>query len=234
MTNITINRIKYENSIIKAFDGRSKVAEVDLSKLTEQQYFITIDAFEGVIITKLKWEAGTEKGTIRQGKGKPLPVKTEAELKSFIEDLADEAQKEIIKAAVKGSNATPAKEPKTKAEKNADGKKKMQISNEQRKRKSARTVVEDALDDYVIEKGNDGRLLVKGRRMLIVSKLHKVAQENGFLAKGVDNGHLKMNVQNVLRGKYNRGEDVFINKVKYNINAEAIADDTVATVKAGE
>lgn len=197
---MTINRITFTENAVKGFEGRTKTDEVEVT-LEGKAYDKFFDAAE----TKLadaKWE--TEKnGVWRKG-----------DAGDDIEDLVFVSK--LLKKLTSGKvveikgNKKDKKEKTPKSDVPVD-KKKMKIMKEQRKRRTLRTKMEDALDDYVID-------MIKSRRVLMYENLVKVAKENGITIKGMDNGHRKMNVQNSLRARYLREESVFIDGAELRIS----------------
>jgi len=203
----TINRIKYENNAVKCFDGRTKTHEIDTSTIPEKEYFVRVEKLETHLVDKKKWESAD--GQLRAGKegGEVTVVEIEKFFKSPVS----------VKPEPKAAKAKPLPgEKKPKAEK-SDDKKHMKIMKEQRVRKSPRLDIEDALDKFLIEEGRDGRLLVKGRRMLKEKALDKVAKENGIVLKGENPGHMKMNLRNILVARYKRGDEVMVGGTAYQL-----------------
>lgn len=138
----------------------------------------------------------------------PVEVKKIDELVAYANDLLEEGKG---KRKAKTESKSTEKKERDPKDFNKDGKRRMRILPEQRVRKTERTEVEDELDNFCV--------YVKGsRRILEMKNLVKVAKENNIEVRGMDNGHAKMNVQNSLRAKYLRGENVYINGKQYSLD----------------
>jgi len=201
---MSINRITFTENSVKAFDGRTKLQEVDTSALSGKAYAQFVETVE----TKLTEHAWIPESSSLWRRGDEGDVLDNI---NFIEKAVKKLSSgKVVEIKAKGKDKK-AKKPKAEKSDTPKDKKKMKILKEQRKRRTLRTKFEDALDDFVID-------MIKSRRTLIYDNLVKVAKENGVVIKGMDNGHCKMNVQNSLRARYLREEVVFVNGVEMKIS----------------
>lgn len=214
----TITRIKYNDPTIKAFNKREKVAEFDASQFSDADYGILIENLEAGLV-RLNWYFG-DNGT--------ASVNRDDKIVGEILETDDFTNFMILMASkTPEQKRSPipmkkAKEPKAAKAKSGDkdeseddgGVRRMNISKDRRSRKTEEPPVTVALDDFVVDIIQKRGSKAPGRRALDFGKMEMVASENNIMLNGRNNGHKKMNLQNVLEGRYKRGEDVFINGKK--------------------
>lgn len=163
-----------------------------------------------------RFQAASPNQSNKPKSDKPLTERQQAHADRVAFRKKETAEKKVRREEEKA--ARKAERVKKAAERAAapkDGNR-MHITPEQRKRKTLRLSVEDALDAHVID-------LVKSRRMLRIKDLEAVAKENGITPKGKDNGHIKMNVQNQIRSKFVSEQPVFIGGKKHIISEKELA-----------
>lgn len=158
-------------------------------------------------------EAKQPKEEKKKGEKSERQLAHEARVAAKKKETAEKREK---KEAEKAAKRKAREEERAKRLASPRDPKKMYVAPEQRKRKSLRTTVEDALDAYVID-------VVKSRRMLKMKLLEEVARDNKLVPKGRDNGHIKMNVQNQLRALFVSEQPVTIAGKEYVISEKELA-----------
>ena len=209
-----VNRIKYDDNKVKAFNGRSKVAEFDTSDLPDGDYDKMVDALEDLLV-RHGWEKSGD--TWRDVQNVKNIETTEDSFPVTIREMINNHKWE--------DDSDPHADEEDKAEEVVrtpteyyeveDGEtgeirlvKRLHIDKDQRKRKTPMPTVTEALDEFCIRQSGVRRWLEPGT-------MEQVAKENGYKLKGPNNGARKMNLQNHLEAQYRKGIAVYINEVKY-------------------
>lgn len=210
----TVTRIKFENGMVRSFDGRSLVHELDISNYTNKQHDACMNRFE--ILMEKTVQEHADKGWRFENKqwrsgGAHLTVKDIE--KAFDLTTLVGAKEPVLKKGDK-VKIGKSKEVLEVTEIVTD---RMRVTAEQRVRKTPVTEMELALDDFILEHGRDNTLRVKGRRMINQKNFDRVVKENGLVVKGNNNGQRKMNLRNMLVARYNRGEEVTIGGTSFKL-----------------
>lgn len=191
---MTISRIKYEGQTIKAFDGRKKVAEVSLEEESKA-------IFNGVwesLVEEFEADEWVQDGNQWKDETGDTNIQMdEAQFVSYIGDLVSDATAELGDEALADDG-----------EEEEEERKGLNIPEKYRAAYGPGQNCGDELIQAMDDAGVSDE--IKGRRYLDMDKLYAIAAENGITPKGANNGHIKMNVANMLRGKLRRGEDVTI------------------------